>query len=114
MGDSISGTENLVELKINYYNELCGEFGTAQYISSDVPTLVDGKSINDAWLQKELFSTAPNGAVEARLAIVFQQRGDASGAVYIDNVSFPSVPEPGQFAFLIFIGTTNFLRQKRA
>ncbi|MGI9496242.1 MAG: glycoside hydrolase family 16 protein [Mariniblastus sp.] len=114
VGDSISGTENLVELKIDYYSELYGEFGTAQYISSDVITLIDGNSINDAWLQQELFSTAPAGAVEARLAIVFQQRGDAGGAVYIDNVSFASVPEPGQFAILVLIGATGFLRRKRA
>ena len=66
VGDSISGTENLVELKIDYYSELYGEFGTAQYISSDVITLIDGNSINDAWLQQELFSTAPAGAVEGK------------------------------------------------
>jgi hypothetical protein len=65
-GGSLAGTENLVELKIDYYIELYGEFGTSQYISSDVLILADGNSINDTWSQKEFFSTAPVGAVEAK------------------------------------------------
>jgi hypothetical protein len=48
--------------------------------------LADGNSINGTGSEKEFFSTAPASAVEARLAIAFQQRGDASGAVYIDNI----------------------------
>lgn len=112
-GGSLAGTENLVELKIDYYIELYGEFGTPQYNSSDVLILADGNSINDTWSQKEFFSTAPAGAVEAKLAIVFQQRGDTGGAVYIDNVHFSAVPERGQLAFLILIGTSSFLRRQR-
>ena len=47
-GGSLAGTENLVELKIDYYNELYGEFGTSQYISSDVlvlPTVIQSMTL---------------------------------------------------------------------
>lgn len=67
-GGSLAGTENLVELKIDYYIELYGEFGTPQYNSSDVLILADGNSINDTWSQKEFFSTAPAGACRRLLA----------------------------------------------
>ena len=94
---ALAGTENLVELKIDYYNELYEEFGTSQYISSDVLILTDGNSINDTWSQKEFFSTAPAGAVQAKLAIVFQQRGDAG------NGTEPVLEHPRQpkFEFVV-------------
>lgn len=93
--DSIAGTGNRVELKIDYYRELYGEFGQEEYISSDWIVLVDGNSVNDQWIEGKVNSIAPEGAVEARLALVFRQQDNAAGAVYIDNVRFSvAIPEP--------------------
>lgn len=92
--DSIAGTNNSVELKIDYYREQYGQFGTNEYISSDSIVLANASSLNNVWLNGRLMSTAPQGAVEARLALVFIQRNNAGGAVYVDNVQFGVIPEP--------------------
>ena len=112
--DSISGTENRVYLKIDYYSELYGEFGSDEYISSEGIVLADGSSLNDAWLQSELLSVAPTGAVEARLAIVFEQLGDAGGAVFVDGVhfGFVSVPEPTATS-LLALGCLGMIQRRR-
>jgi len=114
-GDSIAGTGNQVYLKIDYYNELYGEFGSSEYISSDGILLADGSSVNDLWFNRELFSVAPEGAVEARLALVFGQQNDASGAVFVDNVQFSltAVPEPTSLLLLTGVGSMILLRRRR-
>lgn len=113
--DSIAGSGNRVELKIDYYNEQYGMFGSAQYIRSDFIVLADGNSLNNVWLNGQLTSTAPAGAVEARLALAFRQVGNAAGAVHIDNVRFlVAVPEPSA----LLIGTVGAMvlgiRRRRA
>ena len=93
--DSIAGTANRVEFKIDYYREQYGAFGSEEYISSDWIVLADGNSVIDQWIERELTSIAPEGAVEARVALVFHQQDNARGAVYIDNVRFSvAIPEP--------------------
>ncbi len=113
--DSIAGTGNEVYLKIDYYNELYGEFGTGEYIGTDSILLANSSSINDEWYNRELFSIAPTGAVEARLAIVFAQQANAGGAVYVDNVQFglTAVPEPSAMVLLTGMGSAIFLRRRR-
>ncbi len=86
--DSIAGSNNAVYFKIDYYSELYGLFGTSQYISSESIVIADATTQNDVWLDNELLSIAPAGAVEARLAIVFEQNDDAGGAVFVDDVQF--------------------------
>ena len=114
--DSIAGSGNEAFLKIDYYNELYGAFGSAEYISSDSILLADGSILNDLWLNRELLSIAPTGAVEARLAVVFAQRNDAGGAVFVDNVSFriTSVPEPSSLAILLLIGCAAGFKRRRS
>lgn len=92
--DSIAGSGNRVFFKIDYYSELYGLFGASEYISSDSIVLADGTTQNDAWLDNELLSTAPAGAVEARLAIVFEQNNNAGGAVFVDDVQFSIAAAP--------------------
>ena len=92
--DSISGSGNEVFLKIDYYSELYGLFGTSEYISSDSITIANGTTQNDTWLDNELLSVVPAGAVEARLAIVFAQSDDAGGAVFVDDVQFSIAAAP--------------------
>ena len=93
-GDSISGTDNIVYFKIDYYSANYGLFGSSEYISSDSIVLADGSTQNDAWLDNEIVSVAPAGAVEARLAIVFEQNANAGGAVYVDDVQFTGPVAP--------------------
>ena len=93
--DSISGTGNAVYFKIDYYSKNYGLFGTSEYISSSSITIADGSTQNNTWMDNELVSIVPNGAVEARLAIVFEQNNNDGGAVYVDDVQFtgPVAPE---------------------
>jgi beta-glucanase (GH16 family) len=87
-GDSISGTDNVVYLKIDYYSEQYGLFGASEYISSEAIQIANSTTQNDTWLDNELLSVVPNGAVEARLAIVFEQNDNEGGAVFVDDVQF--------------------------
>lgn len=86
--DSIAGSNNSAQLKIDYYSKQHGRFGSADLIGSDSVSLANGSTTNDAWLTRELTSTVPQGAVEARLAIVFAQQNNAGGAVHVDNIQF--------------------------
>ncbi len=86
--DSIAGTDNQVYLKIDYYSKKHGAFGSSDYISSDGILIADGATANNTWLNHELRSTAPAGAVEARMAITFVQPGQQGGAVHIDDTLF--------------------------
>lgn len=92
--DSIAGTGNAAVLKIDYYREQYGRFGSADYISSDSVSLASSLSANDQWLTEELVSTVPQDAVEARLVVLFVQQDNASGAVFVDNVQFGLEEEP--------------------
>jgi beta-glucanase (GH16 family) len=92
--DSISGSDNVVFFKIDYYNTRYGLFGTSEYISSDSIIIAESATQNDAWLDNEIMSVAPAGAVEARLAIVFEQKDNAGGAVYVDDVQLSIAAAP--------------------
>ncbi|MFT5300176.1 MAG: beta-glucanase (GH16 family) [Mariniblastus sp.] len=99
--DSLAGTSNQVELKIDYYSEQYGAFGSDDYISSESILLTNADTMTDEWLSRFLESIVPAGAVEARLAIVFTQQGNASGSTFIDNVNFTvAVPEPSALGLL--------------
>ncbi len=95
--DSIAGTNNRVQAKIEFYREFGGKYGSSSFISEVVSTVADGQSPNDEWRTHELSAAAPGGAVEARLSLVFLQQGSAAGAVHIDNVAFvnPRLAIPG-------------------
>ena len=86
--DSIAGTNNEVLLNIDYYSQRHGQFGSSNYLSSESLLIANGATANDAWLDHELRSTAPAGAVEARMSLVFRQPSNAAGAVHLDDVLF--------------------------
>lgn len=92
--DSIAGTGNYAVLKIDYFSKQYGEFGSADYISSDSVLLANGTTANDQWLTRQLTSTAPTGAVEARVVIVFGQPLYDGGAVFVDDVTFAVMSDP--------------------
>jgi hypothetical protein len=75
-------------MRIEFYNEFGGRRGSSTFLNETTLTIANAASPNDAWRPHELSAVAPAGAVEARLALVFQQQNNAGGAVHIDNVSF--------------------------
>ena len=90
--DSLIGTANQLELKIDYYNKLYGKYGSSNYIGTDSIILANAESPTGQWFDEEIRSTTPVGAVEARVSIVFRQVANAGGSVCIDNVKLETVP----------------------
>ena len=86
--DSISGTGNTVQLKIEFYNDFGGKYGTPAMLGEFSETIADGSTPNNLWRPHELTAVAPTGAVEARVALVFIQPGLEAGAVHFDNLTF--------------------------
>ena len=92
--DSISGTGNSVQLKIEFYNDFGGKYGTSSMLGEFVETIANGSTPNNIWQPHNLTATAPAGAVEARVALVFTQTGNAAGAVHFDNLTFRNLSLP--------------------
>jgi beta-glucanase (GH16 family) len=92
--DSISGTDNSVQLKIEFYNDFGGKYGSPAMLGEFVETIADGSTPNNLWRPHDLTATAPAGAVEARVALVFIQPGLAAGAVHFDNLTFRNLSLP--------------------
>jgi glucosylceramidase len=86
--DSIANTNNVAQMKIEYYNQYGGIYGSANFLGETQMTLADGSSANDNWLERQLTGIVPAGAVEARLVLQFLQPTGQSGAVHIDDVLF--------------------------
>jgi beta-glucanase (GH16 family) len=87
--DSILGTANSLQMKIEFYNDFGGKYGSASFLSEVTSTIATGTTTNDVWRDHSLAAVAPAGAVEARLSFVFTQTAaNGGGAIHIDNVSF--------------------------
>jgi glucosylceramidase len=92
--DSIAGTGNLVQMKIEFYSQYGAARDSQSFLTETMRTIADGASTNDGWLAAQLAETAPAGAAEARLVLQFKQPDNQAGAVYLDGVSFSAGP-PG-------------------
>ncbi|WP_425399156.1 family 16 glycosylhydrolase [Aeoliella sp.] len=92
--DSLNGTDNKFSMKIEFYDEYGAKFGSDAMLQVEEQVIVTAASPTDVWQQHELLGVAPVGAVEARVAFVFDQPSNGAGAVYVDNVAF-SVTHPG-------------------
>jgi hypothetical protein len=90
--DSIAGSANQVSMNIDYFSVQHGLYGSSEYLGSDSIVLANGASSQDVWLDQSLTATVPAGAVEARIALVFIQQDNASGAVFVDNTEFSVLP----------------------
>ena len=99
--DSIDGTGNEAVMKIEFFDEFGGQFGTSDLIAEHQITIADGLSVSDVWEQHLLVETAPAGAQEARLVFYFYQPGSEHGSVYLDSTSIDvvSVTSPADFDF---------------
>jgi O-glycosyl hydrolase len=86
--DSIAGTGNSAQMKIEFYNTHGAAYGSSGFLGEMLTTIADGTSPNNVWLNEELGGIAPVGTVEARLVLQFLQVGNQSGAVHLDSVLF--------------------------
>jgi hypothetical protein len=75
-------------MKIEYYNQHGGAFGSANFLGEVQLLIADAATANDVWHNRQLFGVAPAGAVEARLVLQFVQPNNQTGAVHIDDVAF--------------------------
>lgn len=86
--DSIAGTGNIVEMKLELYSQLGAAYGSEYFLGESVITLADSDSPEDAWSYLQINESAPLNAVEARLAFVFvQPSSNDGGSVFIDSVT---------------------------
>jgi beta-glucanase (GH16 family) len=89
--DTISGTSNTVQMKIEFYNDFGGKAGSSAMLQSQTLTIANGSSPNNVWSDFELTATAPANAVEARMSLIFTQPSNQGGAVHLDNAKFINV-----------------------
>ncbi len=86
--DSIAGTGNQAQMKIEFYREAGAAYGSSAFLGESIATLADGGSREDTWQFTELSAATPREAVEARLTFAFLQPGtNDPGSVFIDSVS---------------------------
>jgi hypothetical protein len=94
--DSIAGSSNSVQMKIEFYSLYGAARGSASFLGEVAEVVADGGSPNDVWVNHRLAGLAPTGTAEARLVIEFVQPAGQSGSVHIDSVEF-GVAAPGDF-----------------
>ena len=92
--DSIANTNNLSQMKIEFYSNYGANYGSAEFLGELLATVADGNSPNDSWLPTSLGGIVPSGAVEARLVLQFVQPNGQTGAVHIDGVTFGVIEPP--------------------
>ena len=98
--ESLAGTSNLAQMKIEYYSQYGGAYGSASFLGETQTTLADSSTANDTWLTRQLTGIVPAGATEARLVLQFLQPSGQAGAVHVDDVSFgivDAVPLAGDY-----------------
>jgi beta-glucanase (GH16 family) len=95
--DLILGSANRAEMKLEFYNQSGGAYGSSQFLGESAVTIANGSSPQDTWSRFEIEALAPAGAVEARLVFAFvQPQGNQGGAVFVDSVSLTTSP-PGDY-----------------
>ena len=91
--DSIVGTGNFAEIKVEYYSQFGGSIGSGDFIRQEIFEVANGSSAEDVWLLGEIDDVAPENAVEARVTLIFIQQADEFGAVHFDLASLLFVPD---------------------
>ncbi|MEM9752763.1 MAG: glycoside hydrolase family 16 protein [Planctomycetota bacterium] len=93
--DSIAGTDNELQMKIEFYDRVGGDYNSSDLLGEWVETVLDGNTTDTDWTQRSLQAIAPEGAVEARLVFSFLQPDNQAGAAWIDAATL-TLTEPGQ------------------
>ncbi len=120
--DSIAGTGNRALLKLEFYSQAGAAYGSPFFLGENAVVIADGSSPEDTWSYAELTAIAPASAVEARVAILFQQpASNPGGAVFVDSVTllqacagdiaddFGTIGPDGMVSFGDFLALLGFL-----
>lgn len=83
--DSIAGGGNTALAKIEFYKRFAARFDSPDLIGVEEVVIATGDSKPGRWRRHMLAAVAPEGAVEARLAIVFHQPNQEAGALFVDD-----------------------------
>ncbi len=86
--ESLANTRNRAFMKIEFYNRRGDYFGGPAMLGVEERMIADAATPSDAWQSHELVAMVPDGAVEARLSIVFAQSANEPGAVHVDAIEF--------------------------
>lgn len=106
---SIAGTDNVVLMKVEYYDSYGAEFQGAGFLGQTQIEIADGLTPTDQWIAHSIDEVAPAGAEEARLVFVFAKAAGANGSVLVDGVSFGVVqPVAGDFNGDGFVDVTDY------
>ncbi|MEN1681129.1 MAG: hypothetical protein AAGJ46_16200 [Planctomycetota bacterium] len=90
--DTLAGKDNSVTMQVEFFDNRGVEIASAAGAGAVSQLLHDGSSPADLWLDHSLEAVVPEGAVEARLSLLFDQRSNDTGAVWIDGAGLFIVP----------------------
>lgn len=94
------GNGSRVSLKLEFYTEFGGGYGSSSFLGEEVLTIADAGTTTDAWLHNERLFDAPNNAVEARVTLIVEEGEVADGSVLVDGLSLVAVdPLTGDYNF---------------
>ncbi|MEO0513423.1 MAG: glycoside hydrolase family 16 protein [Planctomycetota bacterium] len=86
--DSLSGTDNLAVMKIEYYSEAGAAYESDALVGEKLIVIADHESPTDTWSPSELTALAPGDAVEARVVLQFvQAASNPGGSAFVDSVT---------------------------
>lgn len=86
--DGLAGTRNSAVLRIEFYDHFGAKSGSANMLGEKELQIADSSTRSNRWFSHELTASAPAGAVEARISILFVQPKLEGGAVHFDAVGF--------------------------
>lgn len=86
--ESLANTKNSASMKVEFYDRWGDYFGGPAMLGVKELRIADGQTPTNDWKTHELLVDVPDGAVEARLSIVFAQTANEPGAVRVDTVEF--------------------------
>lgn len=90
--DSVSGSDNLARMKVEFYSEAGAEYGSVHFLGEAQAVIADGNSPEDTWTSSEISAIAPAEAVEARMVFVFtQSSANPGGSVFVDSATLRTV-----------------------
>lgn len=87
--------DNRVLLKIEFYDAFGAKYGSSSMLGQPEKLIADASAPTDRWIDHEFEAVAPEGAVEARVVVVYHQPGEAGGAVHLDDLSLEIDPATG-------------------
>lgn len=93
-GDALTGTQNRAMLKVEFYRVQNGAYGSPDMLLETQLECLNAASPQNLWIAATHTAVAPPSTVEARLVVVFEQRGNGGGSCLIDDMTFSATTPP--------------------